>query len=128
MNKKYINIFFLFYSINGSLGVFDFSVEVTGKVGVFWEGVKIEVSEYVLGLFEYRVEVVECKMLYDKEYYCVENYKYNTNADKRVGVYMEFVLILLIDLLINLITNFNDLVYILYYLSYIIIYHPVIYH
>ena len=55
-------------------------------------------SEYILGLFEYRVEVVKGKVLYDKEYNGIENYKYNTNGDKRVGVDVEFVLILLIDL------------------------------
>lgn len=43
--------------------VFDFGIEVAGEVGVLGESVYIEVPEYILGLFEYRVEMVECEML-----------------------------------------------------------------
>lgn len=53
----------LLIEFDKSFGVFDFGIEVAGEVGVLGESVDIKVPEYALGLFEYRVEVVECEVL-----------------------------------------------------------------
>lgn len=97
-----------------SFGVFDFGIEVVGKVGVFREGVKVKVPEYIFGLFEYRIEVIEREVLDNEKHNSVEEKEDKTDSNKRVCVDIEFILVLLINLLVDMITNIYYLVYLFY--------------
>ena len=56
------------YVINeiDSFWIFDFGIKVASEISVFWECVKIEVSEDVSCFFEDWVEVTKGQMLYCK--------------------------------------------------------------